>query len=56
MTRPPKISALPCSSDILLVGLSLDVQLLPEDQHVPTDASDYKLDALVVGNGTIFRR
>lgn len=42
-------------SDILLVGLSLDVQLLPEGQSVPMDASDHDLDALVVGDGTTVR-
>ena len=38
------------------VGLALDVQLLPEDQSIPTDASDWQLDALVVGNGMTIRR
>lgn len=42
-------------SDVLLVGLSLDVQLLPEGQSAPTDASDHNLDALVVGDGTVIR-
>ena len=36
-----------------LVGLSLDVQLLPE--KIPTDAFDWKLDALVLGDGSIVR-
>ncbi|KAK4696884.1 5-formyltetrahydrofolate cyclo-ligase, partial [Lecanoromycetidae sp. Uapishka_2] len=39
-----------------LVGLALDMQLLPEDQVIPTDASDWKLDALVVGDGTVLRK
>ena len=37
----------------LLVGLALDVQLLPD--KIPTDASDWRLDALVVGDGSIVR-
>ena len=37
----------------LLVGLALDVQLLPD--KIPTDASDWRLDALVVGDGLIVR-
>ena len=37
----------------LLVGLALDVQLLPD--QIPTDASDWRLDALVVGDGSIVR-
>lgn len=38
---------------IFLVGLALDVQLLPE--KVPTDASDWKLDTLIVGDGSVVR-
>lgn len=50
------ISSIPhVVSDSLSVGLSLDRQLLPDGQSVPTDASDYKLDALIVGDGTIVR-
>ena len=37
----------------VLVGLALDVQLLPD--KIPTDASDWRLDALVVGDGSIVR-
>ena len=37
----------------LLVGLALNVQLLPDT--IPTDASDWRLDALVVGDGSIVR-
>ena len=37
----------------LLVGLALSVQLLPD--QIPTDASDWRLDALVVGDGSIIR-
>ncbi|KAL6717170.1 hypothetical protein ACLMJK_005085 [Lecanora helva] len=46
-----KTSTLP-----FLVGLSLDVQLLPRSQLVPTDPSDYKLNALIMGDGTKVRR
>lgn len=40
----------------IAVGLALDVQLLPDDQTVPLDASDWALDALVIGNGTVLRK
>ena len=43
-------------SDFIKVGLSLDVQFLPEDQIVPTDSSDWDLDVVIVGNGKIVRR
>lgn len=36
-----------------LVGLALDAQLLSES--VPTDSSDWGLDALVVGDGSVVR-
>lgn len=42
-------------SDMLLVGLSLDIQLLPDGQSVPMNASDHKLNALIVGDGTVVR-
>ena len=38
------------------VGLALEEQLLPEDDRIPMDATDWRLDALVVGNGTVLRR
>ena len=47
------ISVLPSLTHTLLVGLALDVQLLPD--KIPTDASDWRLDALVVGDGSIVR-
>ena len=40
---------------IISVGLALAEQVLPENEIVPTDASDYKLDALIVGDGTVIR-
>lgn len=36
-----------------LVGLALDAQLLSES--VPTNSSDWRLDALVVGDGSVVR-
>lgn len=36
------------------VGLTLGVQLLPE--KIPTDAFDWSLDALVVGDGSVVRK
>ncbi|CAF9931770.1 hypothetical protein IMSHALPRED_008713 [Imshaugia aleurites] len=36
-----------------LVGLALDVQLLPD--KIPTDAFDWRLDALVIGDGSVIR-
>ena len=38
---------------VLLVGLALDVQLLPD--KIPTDAFDWRLDALVIGDGSVIR-
>ncbi|KAB2576774.1 5-formyltetrahydrofolate cyclo-ligase [Lasiodiplodia theobromae] len=38
-----------------LVGLALKEQLLPPAQSVPMDATDWRLDALVVGNGEVLR-
>ena len=37
-----------------LVGLALDVQLLLD--KVPTDASDWRLDALIVGDGSFLTK
>ncbi|KAF1995422.1 5-formyltetrahydrofolate cyclo-ligase-like protein [Amniculicola lignicola CBS 123094] len=37
------------------VGLSLTEQFVPPNQTVPMDASDFRLDALVLGNGEIRR-
>ncbi len=38
---------------ILPVGLALDVQFLPD--KIPTDACDWRLDALIVGDGSVIR-
>lgn len=35
------------------VGLSLTEQLLPSNESVPMDSSDYRLDALVTGDGAL---
>ncbi|KAF1982630.1 5-formyltetrahydrofolate cyclo-ligase-like protein [Aulographum hederae CBS 113979] len=34
-----------------LVGMALNEQLLPGDETVPMDATDYRVDALVTGDG-----
>ncbi|KAL8671070.1 MAG: hypothetical protein Q9168_004418 [Polycauliona sp. 1 TL-2023] len=39
-----------------LVGLALEEQVLPEGQEVPTDASDWRLDALIAGHKHVHRR
>jgi len=39
-----------------LVGLALQEQLLPEGDAVPTDANDWPLDGLVIGDGRYLRR
>ena len=35
------------------VGLGLEQQILPQGQFVPTDARDWQLDGLLVGNGSL---
>jgi 5-formyltetrahydrofolate cyclo-ligase len=37
------------------VGLSLTEQFLPHNESVPMDSSDYRLDALVTGDGALHR-
>ncbi|MCJ1422657.1 hypothetical protein MMC29_000537 [Sticta canariensis] len=39
-----------------LVGLALKEQLLKTEQKIPTDASDWPLDALIVGDGSVIRK
>ncbi|CAL8580798.1 hypothetical protein XPA_006516 [Xanthoria parietina] len=39
-----------------LVGLALEEQVLPVGQEVPADASDWRLDALIVGTKPVRRR
>ena len=41
--------------NIAPVGLALDVQLLSEPEVVPVGATDWRLKALVVGDGTVIR-
>ena len=36
-----------------LVGLALQEQVLPQGQVVPTTTSDWPLDCLIVGDGSI---
>lgn len=38
-----------------LVGLALEEQLLPEGQSVPTNDTDWPVDALIVGDGRVIR-
>ena len=47
ISNPVKMRLTPSA----LVGLALDVQLLAD--KVPTDASDWTLDALIVGDGSL---
>jgi len=37
------------------VGLSLTEQFLPPNESVPMDASDFRLDALITGDGELRR-
>lgn len=41
---------------IAVVGLALEEQILPEGQEVPTNASDWRLDALIAGHQAVRRR
>jgi 5-formyltetrahydrofolate cyclo-ligase len=38
-----------------IVGLALTEQLLPSGRHIPMDATDVALDALILGDGTVMR-
>jgi 5-formyltetrahydrofolate cyclo-ligase len=38
------------------VGLSLTDQLLPSGEQIPMDDTDVRLDALIVGDGSVIRR
>jgi len=35
------------------VGLALKEQLLPDEDSVPADDTDWRLDALVLGDGNV---
>lgn len=37
------------------MALSLEEQVLASDENIPADATDYKLDALIMGNGEVIR-
>ncbi|MCJ1471137.1 hypothetical protein MMC07_009785 [Pseudocyphellaria aurata] len=39
-----------------LVGLALKEQLFNNEQKIPTDESDWPLDALIVGDGSVIRK
>lgn len=49
---------LPCSiaDTLTVVGLALEEQVLPVGQEVPANASDWRLDALIVGTKPVRRR
>lgn len=38
-----------------VVGLALNEQLIPENQSIPTDETDWRLNTLVIGDGSIVR-
>lgn len=38
-----------------LVGLALEEQVLPEEKSVPMNDTDWRVDALIVGNGRVIR-
>jgi len=39
-----------------LVGLALNEQILPADQTVPMDGTDQRIDALILGDGSVLSR
>lgn len=45
-----------CLRLIRLVGLALNEQIMPVGQEVPTHPSDWYLDAVVAGDGSIIER
>ncbi|KAH6857259.1 5-formyltetrahydrofolate cyclo-ligase [Alternaria rosae] len=50
LTRCHQVSRMP-----FRVGLSLTEQFLPPNESVPMDASDFRLDALITGDGELRR-
>jgi len=38
------------------VGLALNEQMLPTEERVPMEKTDRRLDALILGDGSILRR
>lgn len=38
-----------------VVGLALVEQLVPPEDQIPTDSSDWPLDALVLGDGSVIQ-
>ncbi|KAF2824473.1 5-formyltetrahydrofolate cyclo-ligase [Ophiobolus disseminans] len=50
LTRCHNVSHMP-----FRVGLSLTEQFLPPNESVPMDSSDYRLDALITGDGALHR-
>jgi 5-formyltetrahydrofolate cyclo-ligase len=43
------------TNSLLSVALALNEQVLSPEEHVPSDTTDYKLDALIMGNGEVVR-
>ena len=43
------------TSDHYLVGLALNEQVLPPEESIPVHKNDWVLDALLMGDGSIFR-
>ncbi|KAG9191662.1 5-formyltetrahydrofolate cyclo-ligase [Alternaria panax] len=52
LTRCHQVSRMPFCVE---VGLSLTEQLLPPSESVPMDSSDFRLDALITGDGELRR-
>jgi 5-formyltetrahydrofolate cyclo-ligase len=38
------------------VGLALNEQMLPTEERVPMEKTDQRLDALILGDGSVLRR
>ncbi|KAH7382489.1 hypothetical protein DE146DRAFT_623895 [Phaeosphaeria sp. MPI-PUGE-AT-0046c] len=58
LTRCHQASRMPFRGKIswyCIFGLSLTEQMLPPSESVPMDSSDYRLDALVTGDGALHR-
>jgi hypothetical protein len=45
----------PTTNGCITVGLALKEQLLPLNESVPKDATDYRIDALILGDGEVLR-
>ena len=45
-----------CALMVSSVGLALNEQVLPDDQEIPTLDNDWRLDVLVMGDGSVIQR